>query len=136
MGEPLVKMQARSVFFVALLLAGALAGCAQVQPVTTAATPVAKPAKPVNEVLDFTIPPDALGAHDPQLTAILMKTGTLAAAQKRPTTIRVVALSQDFQYLNQAIWRGVPPRRIADITLENQTAGLGQPYGVSIKTAP
>jgi type IV pilus biogenesis protein CpaD/CtpE len=131
-----VKMQARSVFFVALLLAGALAGCAQVQPATTAAVPVAKPAKPANEVLDFTIPPDALGAHDPQLTSILMKAGSLAAAQKKPTTIRVVALTQDFQYLNQAIWRGVPPRRIADITLENQTAGMGQPYGVSIKTAP
>jgi PBP1b-binding outer membrane lipoprotein LpoB len=125
-----VKQQACSVIFVALVLAG----CAQVQPVTTAATAPAKPAKPANEVLDFTIPPDALGAHDPQLTAILSKAGSIAAAQKRPTTIRVTALSQDFKYLNAAIWRGVPAQRAADITLENQTAGMTQPYSVSIRT--
>jgi hypothetical protein len=125
------------VFVVALLLAGSLAaGCAQVQPAPAVAAVPAPPAKPANEVLDFTIPPDALGAHDPQLTAILIKAGTLAAAQKRPTTIRVVALSQDFSYLNQALWRGVSPRHTADVTLENLTAGLGQPYGVTIKTTP
>lgn len=136
MGEPLVNKQARSVFFVALLLAGSLAGCAQVPPQTAAVAPPPKPVKPANEVIDFTIPPDALGAHDPQLTAVLGKAGSLAAAQKHPTTIRIVALGQDFRYLNQAIWRGVPPQRAADITLENLTAGTGQPYGVSIKTSP
>ncbi len=129
-------MQARSVFLVALLPAVVLVGCAQVQPVSTVATPPAKPAKPANQVIDFTIPPDALGAHDAQLTSILAKTGSLAAAQKHPTTIRVVALTQDFRYLNQAIWRGVPPQRAADITLENLTAGATDPYSVSIKTTP
>ena len=125
-----MNQQACSVFFVALLLAG----CAQVQPASTTATAPVKPVKPANEVLDFTIPPDALGAHDPQLTSVLAKAGTLAASQRHPTTIRVTALSQDFRYLNQAIWRGVPPQRAAEITLENQTAGATQPYTVSIKT--
>ena len=131
-----MRMQARSGFFVALSLVALLTGCAPVQPVTTAVAPPPKPVKPANEVIDFTIPPDALGAHDPQLTAILAKAGSLAAAQKHPTTIRVIALTQDFRYLNQAIWRGVPPQRAADITLENLTAGMADPYSVSIKTTP
>ncbi|RKP50190.1 hypothetical protein [Pararobbsia silviterrae] len=129
-------MRGRSVCCAALSLVALLTGCAPVQPVTTAAAPPPKPVKPANEVIDFTIPPDALGAHDPQLTAILTKAGALAAAQKRQTTIRVVALSQDFRYLNQAIWHGVPPQRAGDITLENLTAGTADPYSVSIKTTP
>ena len=114
-------------FFVALL---ALAGCAQMPPVT--ATQAPKP--PVsNEIMSFTIPPDALGARDPQLTAVLAKAGALAAAQKQPTTILVTALGQDFPYLNQAIWRGVPAQHAVKLSLDNLTAGANQPYSVSIK---
>lgn len=116
----------QQLFFVALL---ALAGCAQLPAVTTT-----QPEKPVtNEIMSFTIPPDALGARDPQLTAVLAKAGALAAAQKQPTTILVTALAQDFQYLNQAIWRGVPAQHTAKLSLDNLTAGANQPYSVSIK---
>jgi hypothetical protein len=113
--------------FVALL---ALAGCAQLQPVTTT-----QPEKPpvTNDILTFTIPPDALGARDPQLTVVLTKAGALAAAQKQPTTILVTALGQDFTYLNQAIWRGVPAQHTVKLSLDNLTAGANQPYSVSIK---
>jgi hypothetical protein len=111
----------------------ALAGCAQL-PATTA-TQAEKP--PVsNEVISFAIPPDALGARDPQLTAVLVKAGALAAAQKQPTTILVTALGQDFPYLNQAIWKGVPAQHTAKLSLENLTAGANQPYSVSIKPTP
>jgi hypothetical protein len=110
-------------FFVALLT---LAGCAQV-PAVTATQPVS------NEIMSFTIPPDALGARDPQLTAVLAKAGALAAAQKQPTTILVTALGQDFSYLNQAIWRGVPAQHAVRLSLDNLTAGPNQPYSVSIK---
>ena len=117
-------------FFVALL---ALAGCAQMPPVT--ATQAPKP--PVsNEIMSFTIPPDALGARDPQLTAVLAKVGTLAAAQKQPTTILVTALGQDLPYLNQAIWRGVPAQHAVKLNFDNLTAGANQPYSVSIKPTP
>jgi hypothetical protein len=114
-------------FFVALLT---LAGCAQVPAVTGT-----QPQKPpvTNEIMSFTIPPDALGARDPQLTAVLAKAGALAAAQKQPTTILVTALGQDFSYLNQAIWRGVPAQHAVRLSLDNLTAGPNQPYSVSIK---
>jgi hypothetical protein len=116
--------------FVALL---ALAGCAQLPPVT--ATQPEKP--PVsNDILTFTIPPDALGARDPQLTAVLAKAGALAAAQKQPTTILVTAMGQDFTYLNQAIWRGVPAQHSVKLSLDNLTAGANQPYSVSIRPTP
>jgi hypothetical protein len=114
-------------FFVALLM---LAGCAQV-PAVTATQPQKPPVS--NEIMSFTIPPDALGARDPQLTAVLAKAGALAAAQKQPTTILVTALGQDFSYLNQAIWRGVPTQHAAKLSLDNLTAGANQPYSVSIK---
>ena len=114
-------------FFVALLT---LAGCAQV-PAVTATQPQKPPA--TNEIMSFTIPPDALGARDPQLTAVLAKAGALAAAQKQPTTILVTALGQDFSYLNQAIWRGVPAQHAVRLSLDNLTAGPNQPYSVSIK---
>lgn len=114
-------------FFVALL---ALAGCAQMPAQTAQEAP--KP--PVtNEIMSFTIPPDALGARDPQLTAVLGKVGALAATQKQPTTILVTALGQDFPYLNQAIWRGVPAQHAVKLSLDNLTAGANQPYSVSIK---
>ena len=114
-------------FFVALLT---LAGCAQV-PAVTATQPQQPPVS--NEIMSFTIPPDALGARDPQLTAVLAKAGALAAAQKQPTTILVTALGQDFSYLNQAIWRGVPAQHAVRLSLDNLTAGPNQPYSVSIK---
>jgi hypothetical protein len=114
-------------FFVALLT---LAGCAQV-PAVTATQPQKPPVS--NEIMSFTIPPDALGARDPQLTAVLAKAGALAAAQKQPTTILVTALGQDFPYLNQAIWRGVPAQHAVKLSLDNLTAGANQPYSVSIK---
>jgi type IV pilus biogenesis protein CpaD/CtpE len=116
-------------FIIALL---ALAGCAQMPASTTTSE---KP--PVStDIMSFTIPPDALGARDPQLTAVLTKLGTLAAAQKQPTTILVTALGQDLPYLNQAIWRGVPAQHAAQLSLDNQTAGANQPYSVSIKPTP
>jgi hypothetical protein len=115
-------------FIIALL---ALAGCAQMPASTTTSE---KP--PVStDIMSFTIPPDALGARDPQLTAVLTKLGTLAA-QKQPTTILVTALGQDLPYLNQAIWRGVPAQHAAKLSLDNQTAGANQPYSVSIKPTP
>jgi hypothetical protein len=114
-------------FFVALLT---LAGCAQV-PAVTATQPQKPPV--TNEIMSFTIPPDALGARDPQLTAVLAKAGALAAAQKQPTTILVTALGQDFPYLNQAIWRGVPAQHAVKLSLDNLTAGANQPYSVSVK---
>ncbi|MGM3274290.1 hypothetical protein [Ralstonia sp. 24A2] len=118
------------------LIAGAallaLVGCAQLQTQTTAA-PNARTAS-AGEVMSFTIPPDALGAHDPQLTAVLTKAGALAAAQKRPATIQVAALAQDFRYLNQALWNGVPAQRAGYVHLENLTVNASQPYSVTIRT--
>jgi hypothetical protein len=100
----------------------ALAGCAQL-PANTA--PQADKPPVSNDVISFTIPPDALGARDPQLSAVL--------AQKQPTTILVTALGQDLPYLNQAIWRGVPSQHPAKLSLENLTAGANQPYSVSVR---
>ncbi|WP_407671908.1 hypothetical protein [Paraburkholderia acidiphila] len=106
-----------------------MTGCAQLQPPTTAQT--GKPAVS-NVIMKFDIPADALGAHDPQLSAVLAKAGALAAAQKQPTVIRVTALGQDLKYINQAIWRGVPAQG-SKPTLENLTAGANQTYSVSIE---
>ncbi len=117
-----------SLTLVALL---AVTGCAQLSaqaPATAART------APTGEVLTFTIPPDALGAHDPQLTSVLTKAGALAAAQKRPATIQVAALTQDFRYLNQALWNGVPAQRANYVRLENLTVSASQPYSVTIRT--
>jgi hypothetical protein len=118
----------------ALLLASiallAVTGCAQLQQANTAQA--VKPAVP-GDILHFDIPADALGARDPQLTAVLAKAGALAASQKQPTVIRVTALGQDLPYLNQAIWKGVPPQQAGKLTLENLTAGANQTYSVSIK---
>ncbi|WP_233829304.1 hypothetical protein [Paraburkholderia sp. ZP32-5] len=105
-------------------------GCAQLPPPNTAQAE--KPAVVSNVIMKFDIPADALGARDPQLTAVLVKAGALAAAQKQPTVIRVMALSQDFKYINQAIWRGVPQQGLKP-ALENLTAGANQTYSVSIE---
>ena len=114
----------------AIAAAFAVTGCAPMPAASTAQIdkPAASP-----EILRFEIPADALGAHDPQLAAILAKAGALAAAQKQPTTILVTALAQDLPYLNQAIWKGVPPRHTVRLSLENMTASARQPYSVLIK---
>ncbi|WP_420992018.1 hypothetical protein ACKI2N_027585 [Cupriavidus sp. 30B13] len=109
----------------------ALAGCAQLPESTaTAGAPAPRAA-----LAGFVIPPDALGARDPQLASVLAKAGTLAARQGQPATVLVTALAQDLPYLNQAIWKGVPAQRAAAVRLENLTAGAGQPYSVTVKTA-
>jgi hypothetical protein len=109
-----------------------LVGCAQL-PSQTSASHSGR-ATPATEVMTFTIPPDALGAHDPQLTAVLTKAGALAASQRQPTTILVAALAQDFRYINQALWNGVPAPRANNVHLENLTVNASQPYSVTIKT--
>lgn len=117
----------RAVF---LLVLFAVTGCAQLQPASTAQVdklPVPK------EIMRFDIPADALGARDQQLSAVLAKAGALAAVQKQQTVIRVTALGQDLPYINQAIWKGVPPETPMKPTLENLTAGASQTYSVSIK---
>ncbi|WP_425273971.1 hypothetical protein [Paraburkholderia lacunae] len=121
-----MRVKRQMVLVVAVL---ALAGCAQMPASTAARTD-----KAPNEVISFEIPPDALGARDPQLTAVLAKAGALAAAQKQSTVVLVTALGQDFAYLNQAVWKGVPAQRMTKVSFENRTAGLGQPYSVSIRT--
>ena len=121
----------RSAVSLVLVALFALAGCAQMPAETP--THVARTA-PTGEVMTFAIPPDALGAHDPQLTAVLTKAGALAAAQKRPATIQVAALAQDFRYLNQALWNGVPAQRAGYVRLENLTVSASQPYSVTIRT--
>lgn len=121
----------RSAVSLVLVALFALAGCAQMPAQTPA--PVTRTV-PTGEVMTFAIPPDALGAHDPQLTAVLTKAGALAAAQKRPATIQVAALAQDFRYLNQALWNGVPAQRAGYVRLENLTVSASQPYSVTIRT--
>ncbi len=108
----------------------ALAGCAQLPASATSDAPA-----PQSTIASFVIPPDALGARDAQLAAVLAKAGALAARQKQPATIVVTALGQDLPYLNQAIWKGVPAQRTTAVHLENLTAGASQPYSVTIKTA-
>ncbi|SAK63156.1 hypothetical protein AWB77_02245 [Caballeronia fortuita] len=114
----------------AIAVAVAATGCAPIPAANTAQ--IEKPSAPV-DIIRFEIPADALGARDGQLTAILVKAGALAAAQKQPTTILVTALAQDFPYLNQAIWKGVPAKHAVKLSLENLTAGARQPYSVVIK---
>ncbi|MGF6735064.1 hypothetical protein OKW50_007236 [Paraburkholderia youngii] len=114
---------------VLLLAVMFMTGCAQVQQPATAQAE--KPAVS-NVIMKFDIPADALGARDPQLATVLAKAGALAAAQKRPTVIRVTALGQDFKYINEAIWRGVPQQGLKP-ALENLTTGANQTYSVSIQ---
>jgi hypothetical protein len=118
----------RVALFLAVL---AVTGCAQLPQANT--VQAGKPAVP-NAIMRFEIPADALGARDPQLATVLAKAGALAAAQKQPAVIRVTALAQDLPYINQAIWKGVPPRQALKPALENLTAGANQPYSVSIES--
>ncbi|AET88982.1 MULTISPECIES: hypothetical protein [Caballeronia] len=119
---------AASLFAIAVAIA--VTGCAPMPAASTAQTDKSAISA---DILRFEIPADALGARDPQLSAILAKAGALAAAQKQPTTILVTALAQDFPYLNQAIWKGVPAKHAVRLSLENLTASARQPYSVSIK---
>nr|WP_319022334.1 hypothetical protein [Burkholderia sp. Z1] len=121
--------------FFMLVSAAALvmsAGCAQLQSgrqdanahndAPTASTPL----------VDFVIPADALGARDPQLTALLAKVGALASKQTQPMTIRVAALPQDFGYLNQSLRRGIATPRGTSVRVENVAAGSCRPYSVQV----
>jgi hypothetical protein len=120
---------AMSIIVTAAMLA--VTGCAQM-PAPNASAQADKPPVAAG-VIRFDIPADALGARDAQLSAVLAKAGALAAAQKQPTTILVTALAQDFPFINQAIWKGVPARHTVRLSLENLTAGAHQSYSVSIK---
>lgn len=125
-------------FFTLFALSGAIAlsGCAQMANVSSSAPAASGDAiDKAQLVYSFHLPPDALGARDPQLTSVLRKAGALAAAQKQPTVILVTALGQDFRYLNQAIWNGVPTRQAGNVRLENMTAGPTDTYSVSIRLA-
>ncbi|MEX3955906.1 hypothetical protein [Trinickia sp. EG282A] len=115
-----------------LLAVAVLAGCAQLQ--TDANRHGQPPAQPAStSIVDFVIPPDALGARDPQLTDVLGKVGTLAAKQPQSTTVVIAALAQDFPYLNQAVQRGIPARHGNIVNIENVTTGSCQPYSVQVK---
>jgi hypothetical protein len=121
----------RAMSFIAIVALLVMTGCAQL-PAQNAAAQADKPPVAAG-TLSFEIPADALGAHDPQLASVLAKVGAFAAAQKQPTTILVTALAQDLPYINQAIWKGMPARRLTRISLENLTAGAHQSYSVSVK---
>lgn len=119
---------------ISLLIVAALSGCAQLQAMRSDGTPTASAiSHPSIKIVDFTIPPDALGAHDPHLAAVLAKAGALASKQTQPTTIVIAALAQDFPYLNQAVKRGIAPARAAQVRLDDVTVGSCQPYSVQIK---
>jgi hypothetical protein len=118
-----------SVFVVA-----AFAGCAQLQATRPDAGNADAKTQPASaSVVDIVIPPDALGARDPQLSEVLAKVGAVAAKQAQPTTIVVAALAQDFGYLDQAVRRGIPPQRAALVRIDNVATGSCQPYSVRVK---
>lgn len=117
-----------------LFVMAAFAGCAQLQAMHPDAGNADAKAQPTTAgVVDFIIPPDALGARDPQLSEVLAKVGAVAAKQPQPTTIVVAALAQDFGYLDQAVRRGIPRERAAAVRIDNVTTGSCQPYSVRVK---
>jgi hypothetical protein len=118
-----------------VLIAAALTGCAQLQAMhSDPSRPDSQAQGSSNKIVDFVIPPDALGARDPKLTDVLAKVGTVASKQSQPTTIVIAALAQDFPYLNQSVRRGIAPQRNGAVRLENVTVGSCQPYSVQIKS--
>lgn len=128
-----IKVKAPIRSLICLLVVAALSGCAQLQALRSdGPQQSASATQTPTPVVDFTIPPDALGARDPHLTAILGKVGAVASKQSQPTTIRVAALAQDFPYLNQAIKRGIAPSRAATIRLEDLAVGSCQPYRIQL----
>lgn len=116
---------------VIVIVVAALAGCAPLQPGHQDAK-ARNDAAASTRLVDFVIPADALGARDPQLTAVLAKVGAVASKQPQPTTIRVAALPQDFGYLNQSIRRGIATQRAANVRVENVAVGSCQPYSVQV----
>ena len=119
-----------------LFVVAAFAGCAQLQGMRPdAGTADAKAQPAAASVVDLVIPPDALGARDPQLGDVLAKVGAVAAKQPLPTTIVIAALAQDFGYLDQAVRRGIPRERAAAVRIDNVTTGSCQPYSVRVKPA-
>lgn len=112
----------------------AFAGCAQLQAMHPDAGKTDAKAQPaLASVVDLVIPPDALGARDPQLTEVLAKVGAVAAKQPQPATIVIAALAQDFGYLDQAVRRGIPPQRALAVRIDNVTTGSCQPYSVRVR---
>ncbi|RQR67654.1 hypothetical protein DIE19_00440 [Burkholderia sp. Bp9126] len=118
--------------FVIVLVAAALTGCAQLQTGRPDANARNDASSASTALVDFVIPADALGARDPQLTAVLAKVGALAGKQSQPMTIRVAALPQDFGYLNQSVRRGMSSQRIASVRVENVAAGSCMPYSIQL----
>lgn len=117
-----------------LFAVAALAGCAQLQAMNTDTGKVDAKAQPgATSVVDIVIPPDALGARDPQLTEVLAKVGAVAAKQSQPTTIVIAALAQDFGYLDQAVRRGIPHQRAAAVRIDNVATGSCQPYSIRVR---
>ncbi|KVT91168.1 hypothetical protein WK59_04875 [Burkholderia ubonensis] len=112
--------------------AAALTGCAQFQPGRQDANAHNDAPASSTPLVDFVIPADALGARDPQLTAVLAKVGALASKQPQPMTIRVAAPPQDFGYLNQSIRRGIATQRAGAVRVENVAAGSCRPYSVQV----
>ncbi|WP_407638587.1 hypothetical protein [Burkholderia paludis] len=122
--------------FVMLVCAAALvmsAGCAQLRSGGQDANARDDASSASTPLVDFVIPADALGARDPQLTAMLAKVGALASKQSQPMTIRVAALPQDFGYLNQSLRRGIATPRAASVRVENVAAGSCRPYSVQVE---
>lgn len=117
-----------------LLIVAALSGCAQLQAMRTdgAQSSASVPQVPA-KIVDITIPADALGARDPQLTAVLAKVGAVASKQPRQTTIVIAALAQDFPYLNQSVKRGIVQSRAGSVLVEDITVGSCQPYSIQVK---
>ena len=117
-----------------LFVVAAFSGCAQLQALhPDAGNADAKAQSATAGVVDLVIPPDALGARDPQLSDVLAKVGAVAAKQPQPTTIVIAALAQDFGYLDQAVRRGIPPQRATAVRIDNVTTGSCQPYSVRVK---
>ncbi|PCE34056.1 hypothetical protein BZL54_02590 [Burkholderia ubonensis subsp. mesacidophila] len=110
----------------------ASAGCAQLQSGRQDANAHNDASTSSTPLVDFVIPADALGARDPQLTAVLAKVGALASKQPQPMTIRVAALPQDFGYLNQSIRHGIATQHAASVRVENVAAGSCRPYSVQV----
>ncbi|WP_179403693.1 hypothetical protein [Burkholderia guangdongensis] len=117
---------------VILIVVAALTGCAQFQPGRQDASARGDVSAPPAKLVDFVVPADALGARDPQLTALLAKVGMVASKQPQPTTIRVAATPPDFGYLNQSIRRGIAAQRAAYVRVENVAVGSCQPYSIQI----
>lgn len=119
---------------ISLFVVAALSGCAQLQAMrSNGQAPQASASQAQVKLVDLVIPPDALGARDPHLSAVLAKVGAVAAKQPQPTTVVIAALAADFPYLNQSVKRGITASRAASVQIENVAVGSCQPYSVQVK---